>query len=619
MKVLLPVWKRFTIALAIGISVGVFMLSLRSAGWLQAWELVAFDVTTTALANSEHTEDVVLLALTDVDLSRWGWPLPDAQLARLVEASLALDAKSVGVDIYRDVPVGDGREELLEALSDPRVVTISKLSGAEGIAIGAPQGVHSGFADVPLDPDGVARRALLLVNTQSGLEMSFPLMLAMNYVGQDALRPAPGMPGVLAFGTVAVPALTEIIGPYRTIDTSGYQIITRHRHTLPIAPRVTARDVLSGQAQLQGKVVIIALTSHSVKDYFSTPLNRRTAADFAFGADVHAAIAQQLIDHTQRNLPPFRALPNAIEGALILVAACAGAVAGMLLTGTIATLVVGVGGAFILAILLSAAHGLAILMPTVPTTLAWLTAFALAFATIAAIARSQRRILANIFSAHMSDALASDIWRQRKQLLAGQKPVSQRLFVTALMADIEGSTRIAKMMETQAFMDWVSRLLDTLGSIAQAHGGFVEKFTGDGILVVFGAPVPSRTLEEQRRDAQAAVACGQAMRQAALDLSTAEAKDRGYGLRIGLNSGEVIAGTLGPSGALRYNVMGDTVNIAARVEGWSKRLDPDETGARPICLTESTAELVVKDHLCALKQFLLHDDGRTQIPIFVMK
>ena len=615
MNIFLPLWQRFAIALFVALVSGSGITGLRATGTLQVWELSHYDLVTSNLARPETVPDVVLLALTDADLAQWGWPVPDGQIARLAEASLKRGARAVGVDIYRDIPAGTGREALLDVLADERVVTISRLSTFEAAGIEAPQGVKTGFADIPIDPDGVARRALLLVNTQEGIALSFPMQLAMTFQGQSGLQTAPGHPRTLALGDTPVPPLPSVFGPYSQLDNAGYQIMTRHLNALPIVAHVPSGEVLSGSADLAGKVVIIALTSHAVKDYFSTPPNRRTGADFAFGGEVHAAITQQLIDHMSAALSPLRAVGNTPSVALAFAAALAGALFAALAPVTLKSVVLGVSGALLLALSLSALQTVSLLAPVVPVTLAWSAAFTMAYAIAASIAWSQRRVMAGLITSQMSDALAADIWKQRKNLVEGRKPVSRRLFVTVLLADIEGSTRIGQTMEAQDFMDWISSILDELARTAHDYGGFVEKYTGDGILVVFGAPIPRETLAERQDDAKAAVECARAMQRAVLALNQTTS-GKSYKLRVGINSGEVIGGTLGTLGAMRYNIIGDTVNVAARVEGWSKSLPPDGSGNRLVCVTEATADLAGVDQFTPLDERLLQDDGETYIRIY---
>lgn len=615
MSVLLPFWQRLVLVLAVGFLAGLFVLGLRYFGALQTLELDQYDVSMARLAEPQVLSDVVLLALTDEDLARWGWPVPDAQIAAITQASLNAGARAVGVDIYRDVPVGDGRAELLEILADPRVTVISRLEtdGVGGVA--APEGVRSGFADIPIDPDGVARRALLLVNTENGIELSFPMQVAMTHLGTVGLRSVPSAPDTLQFGQTAVPRLPARFGPYQKIDNAGYQILSHFRHELPMVSQVSASRVLAGEAKIAGKSVVIAVTSDTVKDYFLTPLNRRTGAAFTFGGELHAAVAQQIIDHAQGTLAPFSAPREDVIAAMVLGAALSGAMVAALMRITLVALLAAVAGAITLYSTFALTQAQAQLLPALPVTLAWGTGFTIYFVILASIAWRQRKVMAGIFASQLSRDLSSELWRQRKTLIAGHKPVSRSLFVTVLMADVEGSTRTGQQLEPDAFMRWISRILDALGDCAQRHGGFVEKYTGDGILVVFGAPIPRETQAEVKQDANSALACAEEMRALALAMN-GRTGDPDYRLRIGINSGEVVAGTLGTTGAMRYNVIGDTVNVAARLEAWIKSQPDDSQGMRPICMTQATADLIGTDDLQQRADRLLHDDGETHINVY---
>ncbi|NVO56902.1 CHASE2 domain-containing protein [Rhodobacteraceae bacterium B1Z28] len=613
----MPIWQRWILVGAITLIVGTTLIELRQKGLLEPLELVHYDWTTTITADPEPIEDVVLVTVSDEDLGEWGWPVPDSHLSQIIRNLLAAGATTVGVDIYRDVPAGAGLEDLLEVLNDPRVVVISKLPDHRGVQIDAPAGTRSGFSDIPIDPDGVGRRALLLVNTQDGISLSLPLQLAATHTGQPALKTNPDNPRILMLGDNVVKPLAKGSNLFRNVDTAGYQIIIEYKNKLPIAHSVPAAGVLAGKGleQFEGKAVVIGITSHSVKDYFSTPLNRSTGASFTFGAEIHAAILQQLIDYFNGQLSPLASMNGLFSSLIILVSACTGACVSVFVRGAgNAVLVALVGGVF-LTLGLSASQQFALLAPVVPSLLAWTFGFLFGFAIISGFSRNQRRAIAQVFSSHLSEELSAEIWQQRKNLLSGGKPKSRRLFVTALLADIEGSTRIGNSMDADDFMAWVARLLDRLGEVARDHGGFVEKYTGDGILVVFGAPIPSETQDQIKEDAQSGLRCAQAMRAAVSELNVTLSDQPRYGLRIALNSGEALGGTLGVSGSMHYNVIGATINVTARLERWIKTLAPDAEGCRPVCMTMATAEIIDAEREWPVLSSFDHDDCETEIQV----
>ena len=110
-----------------------------------------------------------------------------------------------------------------------------------------------------------------------------------------------------------------------------------------------------------------------------------------------------------------------------------------------------------------------------------------------------------------------------------------------------------------------------------------------------------------------------AMRRAAIALN-AELNDQPkYNLRIALNSGETLGGTLGVSGSLHYNVIGDTINVAARLESWTKSLDRDSGGFRPVCMTMATARTIDPNREWPVLSSFLHDDGVTDIQVVAVE
>jgi len=133
---------------------------------------------------------------------------------------------------------------------------------------------------------------------------------------------------------------------------------------------------------------------------------------------------------------------------------------------------------------------------------------------------------------------------------------------TILFSDIRGFSSLAERLSPREVADVVGRHLAAMAEVVSAHGGTLDKFAGDAVMAVFGAPRPADD------HAQRALRCAVAMqrRQAALN---AEAEGRGlprFEIGIGVNTGTVIAGTLGGAGRLDYTVLGDAVNVAQRLQ-----------------------------------------------------
>jgi class 3 adenylate cyclase/tetratricopeptide (TPR) repeat protein len=141
---------------------------------------------------------------------------------------------------------------------------------------------------------------------------------------------------------------------------------------------------------------------------------------------------------------------------------------------------------------------------------------------------------------------------------AAEAPPEERRQATILFADLSGYTAAAERMDPEAVKALVDRTLRRLGEEIERFGGSIDKFIGDNVMGVFGAP----TTHED--DPERAVRAGLAM-QGAMEGANRHSKEKygvAFSLRVGINSGEVMAGAVGD----RYTVMGDPVNVAARLQ-----------------------------------------------------
>jgi class 3 adenylate cyclase len=133
--------------------------------------------------------------------------------------------------------------------------------------------------------------------------------------------------------------------------------------------------------------------------------------------------------------------------------------------------------------------------------------------------------------------------------------------VTVLFADVVHSTDIAAAVGAERLREIMADLVNRCGAVVQRYGGTVDKFTGDGIMAVFGAPV---ALEDHAiRACLAALGVHEEARRLAVDVR--ERDGVGLQLRVGLNSGQVIAGEIG-AGPFGYTAIGEQVGLAQRME-----------------------------------------------------
>ncbi len=137
---------------------------------------------------------------------------------------------------------------------------------------------------------------------------------------------------------------------------------------------------------------------------------------------------------------------------------------------------------------------------------------------------------------------------------------AERRIVTVLFGDLTGFTEMSERMDAEEVKSIVDRAFEGLAELVTLYGGRVDKVIGDEIMAVFGAP------QSHEDDPERAVRCALEMQRQLVEYSHQLERDRGVklGMRIGVNSGEVVAGIVG--GADAYSVIGDTVNAAKRIE-----------------------------------------------------
>jgi class 3 adenylate cyclase/tetratricopeptide (TPR) repeat protein len=137
-----------------------------------------------------------------------------------------------------------------------------------------------------------------------------------------------------------------------------------------------------------------------------------------------------------------------------------------------------------------------------------------------------------------------------------EKPPEERRQVTVLFADLSGYTAIAERMDPEAVKNLVDRALMRLGQEVERFGGTVDKYIGDNVMALFGAPL------SHEDDAERAVRVGFAMQAAMSEINEGLPPGEYLDLRVGVNTGEVLAGSVGQA----YTVTGDTVNVASRLQ-----------------------------------------------------
>jgi adenylate cyclase len=193
---------------------------------------------------------------------------------------------------------------------------------------------------------------------------------------------------------------------------------------------------------------------------------------------------------------------------------------------------------------------------------------------------AERTQMMDIFSRFVSTDVAREMWERRGQAaLAGETRI-----VTIIFTDIRNFTTLSESAASGTVVEWLNDYFGRMNTIVESFGGHINKYIGDGLMIVFGAPVDRGDTQEAR----AAVDCGLAMLE---EVERMNQEWKGTGRPVvkigcGIHTGEATCGVVGAERRLEYTIIGDTVNLSARLESTTK-----EFGV-PILISEPTAKLL---------------------------
>jgi adenylate cyclase len=594
------------VAVLVALLLGAGLLGVRSLGMLESLELGAYDWYLRIRPDGPPlVPRVALVTVTERDIhGHGGWPLSDRVLADALERVGRLGARAIGLDIYRDVAVPPGSDKLQAVLAgDPRIVVVTKFAGGTSQGVPPPlvlKGTDQvGFNDVIVDPGGVVRRGLLFLDDGQTVVSSFALQLALRFLAAEGVGPQPDPhdQNLLRLGRTTIRPLEPNDGGYVGTDARGYQFMLDFAGARRPFPSVDLTALLAGQVEpdaLRDKVVLIGVTAESIKDNFYTPFSRGglEGDQDVSGVAVHAHVVSQLLRMGLDGARPMASLAEWQEAAVILLSSAAGALIGLRVRSPWHLAPAVGGGVLGLGLLDFVAFLGGWWIPLVPPAMAWLVAAGSVTAWLSYQETAQRATLMRLFSRHVSKEVAETIWQQREQFLDGGHPRSERLVVTALFTDLTGYTTVAERMAPEALMEWLNEYMDAMARQVSRHGGVIRQYAGDSVVVVFGVPVGRRSETEIAQDAVNAVECALGMEAALRELNRRWVTEQRptTGMRIGILTGPVVAGTLGSVERSEYVVVGDTVNTAARLEQFDKELLPPDPETRPcrILIGETT-------------------------------
>ena len=544
------------------------LVAVQSSPLVETTNLLVYDLAINLRnhGNDGQAEDltwpITMIGINEADIKRFGWPLDDTLLCRALKQLDALGASAIGLDLYRDQAQPCLQDEIQR---NPRLISIR--NEVDGIAAipGAPARQQA-FNDLVMDADRVVRRDLVHVGSQEEAVRSLPLRLL------ETASQTRGLDSQLE-QLKDDHWLKEQSGGYQNLDAAGYQTMLA---VYPPGryPLLDLTALLEGEVReelIRDRVVLIGNVAPSLRDLFEIPHSRFISSSQFFevaGVELHAQRLEALQRLLQSRTPEivtvqgwqrlllFVAMvviggfiaerPAKIRRSLLLLAAAVILLMSSVFILTLGGLWIGLTMPLCGLVLIS---GSGILRRGV-------------------LSQRHQQDMRRLLGQTSSPAVAQQLWDQRDDLIKDGRFTGREQNITVLFSDTCSFTSVSERLTPSALMQWLNRGMSIGVDAVTSRGGIVNKFTGDGMLAVFGAPVSNGT----KVDADSAVAAALAIQEQILTLNEALALEGQPALRmrIGIHSGPVLTGSLGSSKRLEYAVIGDTVNCASRLEGLEK-------------------------------------------------
>ncbi len=599
MVIILKWWhKTYVAVFCISLIVWLSLFALRTSGVLQAMELLTYDYLFSLRPDSDQESPLVLISETEADIKRFGYPLSDGIFAESLEKLLAAGVRVIGIDKYRDLPVAPGTEQLNKVLtSHDNIIWIFFVGDNKQGRINPPAVLKGssqiGFNDMVNDPDGVSRRGLLFLDDKGVTHYAFPLLLALNYLATENIQAQNDAQGNLQLGNSAFLPLQPNTGSYAGIDTGGYQFLLSYPHLHHQFPIFTIGDLLDGKVpaqSLHNKIVLIGAMAPSLSDYKLFPDGSNH-----YGVELHAHIADQIIQTALHNYPLMRDWSDTMEYGWLLFCCILGGIASYYRGGIVRLSLINIGGLLILFGSATWAFQYGLWLPLLSSMLAWLLTVVFGVFWFSNLERNERKQLLRLFEQHVSPQVAATLWEKRDEFFihGGVKP--DQLTATVLFTDLVNFTTLAEGMSPLNLMNWLNEYMDEMSKIIIEQDGMINKYIGDAIMAVFGVPVKKIDSADIASDALKAVESAVRMGERLQKLNE-QWQQQGLpmiGMRVGIYTGALVAGTLGGQQRMEYTVIGDTVNIASRLESFDKSIAaPDAQQPCRILVGESTWQII---------------------------
>ena len=400
------------------------------------------------------------------------------------------------------------------------------------------------FDNVLSDEDGVFRRAPLLQSYKGALYESLSVAVAEAYLGQTLGFGDNNEAVTIGERAIAVDGIMAALIPYR-----GTQGSFRY---------ISATDILAKRLDadfIKGDIVLVGTTAPGLYDLRNTPVQKVYP-----GVEIHANLVSGILDGRFLKNPPYTLASETL--ALVLV--------GLVLVFAMPALSAALSSLLSLVVLAAVVlvnlyfwqvH--ALVLPLAGVLLLILALYLLNMTYGFLTESRHKRDLTRRFGQYVPPEIVGEMSEDPKSYsLAGE-----RRSMTVLFSDVRGFTRISEGLDPVELTRLMNRLLTPMTQTIHAQRGTIDKYMGDAIMAFWGAPLP----DDQH--AAHAVAAALEMQQILATLRDEFRAQHWPEVRmgIGINSGPMSVGNMGSEFRMAYTVLGDAVNLGARLEGLTKQ------------------------------------------------
>ncbi|NOS82721.1 MAG: CHASE2 domain-containing protein [Nitrospira sp.] len=588
-----PNSKRFISTTAIGLIVSCLALALHQTEWIDAVEMKSVDHRFRQYADpAQARADIVLLAADEASMKAIGqWPWHRDLHGFTVDFLKAAGAKAIVYDVAflepdncdpefdgvfsRSIKAAGNVVLATLFVDDPELpapeflgkatLSVQRRSDATplgtfvhtGLKIPIPSLAQSaiglGFVNLTPDRDGIVRRVPLFGQAGHVEAPVLALAVAKMLAGIDDLTLDSTE---LRLGNTMVPLTSDgrlLINWHGTLANNAYKSFRLGAVVQSANEMKQGRPPFIDPSVFKDKIVFVATTAAGTYEVRPTPLSSASP-----GVLIHMAMLDDLLQGRFMKAPPWY-LPTLTIIALCLTSAWSLTFFRSIAVkiGTVAGIAVAYYGIVVFAFTQSQ-WWIELVLP--------LGAQGVTFATVTTVEYftegRKRRQLRAAFDKYMSSEVVDEIMRHPDTIALG----GERRDITVLFTDVAGFTGISEQLTPEELVQLLNRYLSAMTTTIRAQRGNVNKYLGDGIMAMFGAPL--------KESNHATLACLAAL---AMQTQLEQLRDvwiaEGYPrvtARIGISTGPLVVGNVGSNERLEYTVIGDTVNLASRLEGANK-------------------------------------------------